>query len=379
MKLSVFVSLLLFNISALAQSQRQSIEHFNKAISAFNDKDYKLAISEYSSSIDLKPDFAKAYYNRANAHLNLKEYKLSIRDFKKALTLDKTFIKAHLYLGFAYTQLAELDKALISYTKAIKADPEMPSAHRYRALAFMKKKKYEQAIEDFSKALLLKPNQTKVHLNRANCLMQLKRYDEAIVDYNFVLNEEVESNTHIYALRAKCHLKQKNFEQAIKDYNYALKYDEENHELWYLRGMSYLMLEENVAAHKDFKEALEKKPLHKASLSNKARLSLQLGINSEAIGDYTKLLAIEDDNTNYLTNRGIAKLKMKDYKGAGIDFTAAIKIDPKFALAYFNRANVQNLQDNRDFACTDMRQAARLGYKLAFDYIPSLCDDLTGK
>jgi len=66
---------------------------------------------------------------------------------------------------------------------------------------------------------------------------------------------------------------------------------------------------------------------------------------------------------------------LEQYKNAEEDFNQAIELDEEFALAWFNRANARNMLEQPENACADMRQSAKLGYKAAFEYIPSLCED----
>jgi len=59
------------------------------------------------------------------------------------------------------------------------------------------------------------------------------------------------------------------------------------------------------------------------------------------------------------------------------DFTEVINIDPKNALAYYNRASALSSLTKNDKACEDMRQSAKLGYADAFNHIRQLCSDLS--
>jgi len=66
--------------------------------------------------------------------------------------------------------------------------------------------------------------------------------------------------------------------------------------------------------------------------------------------------------------KGKARLDKKDYDGAITAFTEAIRLDPKFALAYCNRGDAYG--DKLDFnrAITDFNKAIRLDPKLAMAY-----------
>ena len=66
-------------------------------------------------------------------------------------------------------------------------------------------------------------------------------------------------------------------------------------------------------------------------------------------------------------------MKLEDSKSAHRDFSRAIKLDPKSAIAYYNRASVNITLKNNKEACKDMQSAAKLGYKKAFDAADNVC------
>ena len=59
----------------------------------FHDKDYALAIIEYTIAIETKPDYIDAYFRRANPKDKLKEYTEAIIDYDKAIELSPDFLK----------------------------------------------------------------------------------------------------------------------------------------------------------------------------------------------------------------------------------------------------------------------------------------------
>jgi tetratricopeptide (TPR) repeat protein len=67
--------------------------------------------------------------------------------------------------------------------------------------------------------------------------------------------------------------------------------------------------------------------------------------------------------------QGIDHFKKMEYKQAFEDFSKAIEADPKFAEAYYNRANSwfqlpANAFPNHD-GCKDLKKAKELGFKVA--------------
>ena len=56
-----------------------------------------------------------------------------------------------------------------------------------------------------------------------------------------------------------------------------------------------------------------------------------------AIVDYTKAIKIDPNYVEAYRKRGLAKETLKDYSGAIVDYTKAIEIDPNYAPAYRDR------------------------------------------
>ena len=62
-----------------------------------------------------------------------------------------------------------------------------------------------------------------------------------------------------------------------------------------------------------------------------------------------------------MSDRGIAKAGMGSTNEALKDLTAAILMNPEFAMAYFNRALVYLNTGKKELACIDLQKAAKLG------------------
>jgi tetratricopeptide (TPR) repeat protein len=63
---------------------------------------------------------------------------------------------------------------------------------------------------------------------------------------------------------------------------------------------------------------------------------------------------------------------MGDYENAISDYTKAIEIDPKYAVAYYNRGNIYYSRGEYDKAWEDIRKAKSLGYKVSDEFLKTL-------
>ncbi|MHB8261504.1 MAG: tetratricopeptide repeat protein [Bacteroidia bacterium] len=72
-------------------------------------------------------------------------------------------------------------------------------------------------------------------------------------------------------------------------------------------------------------------------------------------------------------NRGVAKGKLGDAIGEVQEYSKAIELNPKFAIAYFSRGTCKYSLRDKKGACLDWSKAGELGYEDAYDNISKYC------
>ncbi len=73
-------------------------------------------------------------------------------------------------------------------------------------------------------------------------------------------------------------------------------------------------------------------------------------------------------------HRGHAKEKLQGYRGAIADYTKAIEINPRDAVAYAKRGPVKIELGQIDSGSLDLSKAGELGYHKAYDLIRKHCN-----
>jgi len=83
---------------------------------AFQKKDYKQAISQYTKAIQINQDTSlHVYYsNRAACHLALKDWARGLEDATHCVAIHPGFVKGHLRRIVALTELGKLEEARVS-------------------------------------------------------------------------------------------------------------------------------------------------------------------------------------------------------------------------------------------------------------------------
>ena len=83
-----------------------------------------LAIDEYTTAIQLDPDYAGAYYDRGIAYSNLGQHQRAIEDYDQAIQLDPDYALAYAIRSVSYRSLGQSTKADADKATACSLDSE---------------------------------------------------------------------------------------------------------------------------------------------------------------------------------------------------------------------------------------------------------------
>ena len=92
------------------------------------------------------------------------------------------------------------------------------------------------------------------------------------------------------------------------------------------------------------------------------------GDYNKAITDYTAAIRLSPKYAEAPYKRGVAHSKKGDYDKAIADFTEAARLNPEFASAYYSRGCTYNKKGDHDKAISDYTVAIRLNPTLAKAY-----------
>ncbi len=130
-------------------------------------------LKKYNKTIEINPDYWRAYHDRALVKYQYKDFKGAIEDLTKVIELNPQSDSAYYNRGNCRVNLSQYDKAIKDYTKALEINPQYALAYYNRGIAFMDRENFDDAIEDFVKAAQLDPNLTKKAQQKINyCMMR---------------------------------------------------------------------------------------------------------------------------------------------------------------------------------------------------------------
>lgn len=121
-----------------------------------------------------------------------------------------------------------------------------------------------------------------------------------------------------------------------------------------------------IQCHPIYQELLELEDLDHSSLSSfddyyqRGLKKIEKGDSKGAILDFTQAITLNPQIPEAYNSRGQAKAVEGDFNGAISDYTLALKISPQFAVAYCNRANAKHSKQDIQGAFSDYNQAILL-------------------
>jgi len=267
-------------------------------------KEYDDALTHYTRTIDLDPNFAPAYLNRGELKRQRGESLVAIADFTKVIGLDPKNIIAYNGRAMAYRDKHEskqdMDKAISDFSRVIAHDSRYVDAYINRGYVYFYSNDYNRAINDFRAAVAIDPNSDAGPRGLGDVYYKDSdhSYDDAIEQFSKAIGINCANSTHYNA-----------------------------------RGVAYndRGVEENRPA--DFALAIE---------------------------DYTKAIALDNNYARFYRNRAVTYQKVNKLDNSIGDYTSAINKDSKNVEFYVRRGQayiLRNQAGDRERAIEDYRTA----------------------
>lgn len=266
----------------------KAYEALYRGLSAMDKGDFDKAIKDFTTAIEIKPDFAEAYNNRGIAYFEKRDFDTAIQNYDNAIKIKPRLAEAYNNRGNAYGKKRDFDTAVQNYDNAIEIKPDYAEAYCNRGIAYGEKDDFDTAIQNHDKAIEIKPDADDVYLHRG--LIHSKKHD---------------------------------FESAIKDYSEAIRLNPEFAGAYHNRGLGYLLLEDFEAAIKDFDIVIELDPTWVGAYSYRGMAYFMIGEFKHAIKDYSKAIELKPDDAKSYWPRGVIWLSLKAWDKAKADFTEA--------------------------------------------------------
>lgn len=140
------------------------------------------------------PDDATLHFGLGNVHFDLGQLDDAVASYEKSVELDPEFLKAYVNLGSAYDEMGLLDKALTTYEKALELDPNEEKTLCNIGGVYFKQRQIDKALASFQHALEANPGSQLAHYNLAILFADSGIYREAIMEWQAAVDIDPESD-----------------------------------------------------------------------------------------------------------------------------------------------------------------------------------------
>ncbi|XP_075008535.1 tetratricopeptide repeat protein 6 [Calonectris borealis] len=305
---------------------------------------YSKAILNCNEAIKILPNSVQAYFYRGTLKYQNKTFKAAIEDLSKTIALNKTCILAYYNRAVCYNQIKDFRKALKDYAILLLLELSKEIAFKVlinRGLLYMELGDYANACEDFKEAMLLSPDDSQIFQAIGLCYHRLHEFEEAVRSFDQVLKLDPLS-VDAYVGRGNSYMEngyEAGCKQAQKDFLRAIHLNPKCIKARICLGYNLQTLGKLQRAWSQFTVAICIDPECHAAYDGRASVCLQMGETFAAFQDTNAALKLTT-TAPLLTNRGVINQLMGYLSCAMKDYQQAISVDPNYALAYFNAANI---------------------------------------
>lgn len=242
---------------------------------ALQQEQYPLAIDYFKQAIKKYNNYGQAHHGLGLAQLQLKQYKKATQNLSKAMQLGVQDPQLFSYLGYGYLQATNFHSAVVAYQQAKLFNPDDKQLNQALLYAYSQAGQSEAALSLLTQMLAQQPNDQTLWLHRANALLQRKQYVNAIASLETALRLEKQSsnqrinNTENIALTAQLQMQYGSIERALQLYGKVWRHHQNPNLV--IEAAEYLL----SSGHVNSADKLLKKIKQKSSSKNKLSMLQQ--------------------------------------------------------------------------------------------------------
>lgn len=367
-------------------------------------QDYDSALHYFDLALHRNPGDYDALYYRAMTHYELKDYPAARDEFhtvnrryngRASFMLAKTEVK----LGHEAIAIKHLrDHLESSYRlpeKDILLDEDLSTLENsdgWRAL-WNEKDWYRPFEKELQQVQYLKNNGGE--LEALNLLKQLAKkgiYKSLVHQYSAEIYratgnqkaamEEAERavgadsrNTEALGLRISLAMENEDYAQAYEDCRRLLRQDPAAFNFYLVSGKAAGKLGKYESALEDFDLYLALFPADHDAMYQKSVMQKESGKYLDALRSVNRALDMDTGHAPYFSTRGEIYATTGMHAYAVKDFSMALDLDPADPETWYMKGLSDLELGNREVACFDFRNAAKLGKFEARRYVEQLCRD----
>ncbi len=273
-------------------------------------------------------------------------YQQAAQDYETAISQNSKDELAHYGRGVALfeSQPKDLAGAVSEFTTAISLNSKYVDAYNGLGLAYRAQGNLPEAEKAFRSALDVSANFPAALLNLAEVLAAQQKWEESLVYYKRWAEPSVN----------------RRWTEALEHYNHGATVKNDSAVAWEGSGLAHYKNNDWDGAIADYRRSLEFKNDSVGAFVGLGDSFGQEGNWPKALEAYNKANSLKPDDPGILLDRGLAYDGMGERKEARADYAAAIKLNHKYEIGYYDLAHVNLLQHRLAAALADSNRADRL-------------------
>jgi len=251
-----------YSDKALSVNKNLDRAFFCKGVIYTKEKNFELALDQFSRVLELKPMSADAYSRMAYICGEVGNLEKELEYYKRAVTADGENPHYAYNLGrILLRKYGDINQANFYLKQAYEMDPDNFSYASTYAYTLEMLREFSYALDVYETIIRKNPENPEGYLLKAHCFVKMEQYENAI---NLFLKANTLSSLSFSAARdfALAYANLKNFEKAISLTEYALRikpYDVDT--LYFLQSL-YRRQGKYEEAYRAVKEILRIQPNH---------------------------------------------------------------------------------------------------------------------
>ena len=326
--------------------------------------DYAGAISTFEKALKIDPSDVSPFYWRASAFFELGQYQKAYDDYSKLFAEWPRDEVVRFDRANTLFELGRLVEAYADVDAALKLVPDYAAAFETRAKFENYEGKWQDAIADSNAAIKLDPGRMLAHYRRAYAEWALDDLEGAASDYGDAIRLDSKFAS-AHAERSEVMAELKRFDEAHSEIDAAMKMEPKLSDHVRRLGRIYELELKFEDAAVVYQKAIDLDPSDGWSYEARAWFRISQGSWADADNDCkTMLHKMPKEPAAY---RCIAHVKWEtnDVPGTLEALAQALKLDPKFGPAYYDRGRIMFDKADYEGAAASFSTAISLNYRLA--------------
>jgi tetratricopeptide (TPR) repeat protein len=258
-------------------------------------------LEDLNKAVELLPEKAEYLRVRGQYLFGKEKFDEALADIDKALKQNEKHAATHELRGMILLGLDKHDEALESFDKASELEPEAALPYQHRAELYRQTGNLDKAVEQLTKALELAPDSVATLLIRSAVYYEKKETDKALADVEQAIKVSPQL-AQPYMMRAEILAATDRLDEAITQLEELVRQVPGNAQLLNRLGSFYLMANRPRKAIETLTVVVEQEPDNFNALRYRGDAHLNIGQHAEAVADFDKALALEDDDESLLNN-----------------------------------------------------------------------------